>query len=65
MQVDECLPFSKIAENCLDTIPDIETTDRKYNFTDGVGQISSTLNKVVRKSFTVFVNECFQVEDGK
>ncbi|UJR10507.1 hypothetical protein I4U23_014710 [Adineta vaga] len=43
-------PFSstddtiEINGNIVDTISDIKTDDKKYNFTDGVGQISSELN---------------------
>ena len=33
----------------VDTIPDVKTEDKKYNFTDGVGQISSELNQLVSK----------------
>jgi hypothetical protein len=31
----------------VDIIPDLKTADGKYNFTDGVGQISSELNILV------------------
>ncbi len=31
----------------VDIIPDLKTEDGKYNFTDGVGQISSELNLLV------------------
>jgi hypothetical protein len=31
----------------VNNIPDVKTADGKYNFTDGVGQISSKLNKLV------------------
>jgi hypothetical protein len=35
---------SKIDEQQVALIPDVKTADGKYNFTDGVGQISSELN---------------------
>ncbi len=31
----------------VEIIPDLKTEDGKYNFTDGVGQISSELNLLV------------------
>jgi hypothetical protein len=37
----------KIDKKRVATIPDVKTTDGKYNFTDGVGQISSKLNILV------------------
>ena len=33
----------------VETIDDIKTENEKYNFTDGVGQISSDLNLRVRQ----------------
>jgi hypothetical protein len=35
----------------VDTIPDVKTANGKYNFTDGVGQISSKLNILVSDTF--------------
>ncbi len=42
---DICFP--KIDKEIVDIIPDLKTADEKYNFTDGVGQISSELNLLV------------------
>lgn len=39
----------KIDKKFVDMIPDLKTHDGKYNFTDGVGQISSALNLQVNE----------------
>ncbi|CAF3194281.1 unnamed protein product [Rotaria sp. Silwood2] len=55
-------PFSStdatisIDKNIVDSIPDLKTIDGKYNFTDGVGQISSELNLLIHKSIGINVD---------
>ncbi|CAF3629209.1 unnamed protein product [Rotaria sp. Silwood1] len=56
-------PFSstevtiEIDRKLVDVIPDLRTTDGKYNFTDGVGQISSDLNHMIHKSIGINVEK--------
>ncbi|CAF1110160.1 unnamed protein product [Adineta steineri] len=55
-------PFSstedtiEIDKELVETIPDVKTSDGKYNFTDGVGQISSELNLKVHEAIGVDVD---------
>ncbi|CAF3700922.1 unnamed protein product [Rotaria sordida] len=56
-------PFSsteatiEIDKKLVGLIPDLKTTDGKYNFTDGVGQISSELNLLIHESIGKNVND--------
>ncbi|CAF1322201.1 unnamed protein product [Rotaria sp. Silwood1] len=56
-------PFSsteetiEIDKKLVDIIPDLKTSDGKYNFTDGVGQISSDLNDMIHKSIGINVEK--------
>ncbi|CAF0867516.1 unnamed protein product [Adineta ricciae] len=56
-------PFSsteatiEIAQRMVEIIHDIKTKDEKYNFTDGVGQISSDLNLRIHEELGVNVDD--------
>ncbi|CAF4562200.1 unnamed protein product [Rotaria sp. Silwood1] len=46
----------QIDKKFLEMIPDLKTTDGKYNFTDGVGQISPEQNLLIHKSIGINVD---------
>ncbi|CAF2347051.1 unnamed protein product [Rotaria sp. Silwood2] len=56
-------PFSsteatiEIDKQFVNVIPDLKTTDGKYNFTDGVGQISPELNQLIHESIGINVEK--------